>query len=116
MSDQERHAPVQGERHGTTIPWDVHLRAWQVYAACGNGDQSAERIAERGGFGYGELIKLLAERNPYGGDGWNPLTELQQRHLTRLRGAALTARIGELEAERDRYHENWLSILNSRGS
>lgn len=82
-------APVQGKRHGTTIPWDVHLRAWQVYAAVGNGSQSAERIAELGGFGYGEMIQLLAERNPYSGrGGWGSLTEAQQRQLARLRAAA----------------------------
>lgn len=60
-----RRAPVQGEigRHAKrgpgTITWDEHLRAWSVYAACGHGDQSAERIAERGGFGYDELTRLL---------------------------------------------------------
>ena len=48
-----------------TIPWDVHLRAWTDYAAAtGHWDQSAERIAERGGFDYYEIqCALLGHYN-----------------------------------------------------
>ncbi len=62
-----KRAVVQSETsfHGVkydagTIPWDVHLKAWVSYDAAGHGDQSAERINERGGFGYHELQCLLA--------------------------------------------------------
>jgi hypothetical protein len=67
-------APVQGSRVGT-VPWDVHVAAWQVYAALGHGDQSARRIADRGGFSWTELTMLLAERQVYGADPWGPLDD-----------------------------------------
>ncbi len=81
-----RRAPVQADkvnpRHGT-IPWLVHLRAWLAYAAAGHGDQSAERIAERGGFSYDECQRWLGQcarafRDPRPADlppleGWEPL-------------------------------------------
>lgn len=58
-----RVAPVQGEWRGRaagTVPWDVHLQAFETYRnACGS-SQSAERIAERGGFSYRELQCLLS--------------------------------------------------------
>lgn len=63
MSD--RTAPIDGWR--SNVPWSVHERAWRRYAALGHGDQSAERVAERGGFGWAELCVLLT-----GGDPWNP--------------------------------------------
>ena len=52
MSD-ERMAPVQGYSAG--IPWSLHLRAWDAYAAKYGRYQSAEGIAERSGFSVGEL-------------------------------------------------------------
>lgn len=58
-----RRAPVQGDRglHGPgTIPWTTHLLAWDGYAAAGHGSQSAERIAERGGFSYIEVQCAIA--------------------------------------------------------
>ena len=42
-----------------TIPWEIHERAWATYAAKLGRSQSAERIAERGGFSYGEAQCLL---------------------------------------------------------
>jgi hypothetical protein len=42
-----------------TIAWSEHKEAWQEYARAGHGSQSAERLAERGGFGYSELLDLL---------------------------------------------------------
>lgn len=58
-----RRAPVQatrGVRGPGTIAWEEHLRAWTVYAATyGGGCQSAERIAERSGFDWRELVGLL---------------------------------------------------------
>ena len=65
-----RRAPVQGASRGPswlercaipagTVAWEEHLEAWAHYAALGHGDQSAERMAERGGFGIEELCFLL---------------------------------------------------------
>ena len=68
MSD-ERRVSVQREGHprqgGSYVPpgtvsWEVHQKAWENYAAAGHGSQSAERLAERGGFGYRELQCALA--------------------------------------------------------
>ena len=67
----ERTAPVQMPHSGRVphgirmrIPWRIHVKAWEVYGKHYN--QSAERLAERGGFGLIELIYLLAGENPYG--------------------------------------------------
>lgn len=57
-----RRAPVQADRECGrlgTIAWAEHLLAWSAYAARYGRDQSAERIAERAGFSYGELVALL---------------------------------------------------------
>jgi len=64
-----RRAPVQGElRHDPsgrparglgTISWEEHEQAWALYAGKYGRDQSAQRIAERGGFGWHELVDLL---------------------------------------------------------
>lgn len=53
----ERRAPVNGAPYGT-IGWAEHEEAWQSYARLFGG-QSAERIAERGGFGLVELVQQL---------------------------------------------------------
>jgi hypothetical protein len=60
----ERRAPVQA-RYGPTpirrgsIAWSEHLKAYKAYSAAHGNSQSAERIAERGGFGYNEIVTLL---------------------------------------------------------
>lgn len=62
-----RRAPVQRDtgKHGRparsagTIAWEEHLEAYAEYAGRFGNSQSAERIAQRGGFGYGELIEFL---------------------------------------------------------
>ncbi len=64
-----RRAPVQGHTHDPSgkraprvdgsITWEEHDRAWAAYAKLYGQSQSAERIAERGGFGWYELVKLL---------------------------------------------------------
>jgi hypothetical protein len=63
-----KRAPVQGDygsgrataRRGPgSITWAEHLDAWSGYAAKYGHGQSAERLAERGGFSYGELIIFL---------------------------------------------------------
>lgn len=60
-----KRAPVQGEhdrehrRAAGTVTWDEHLEAYTAYADRYGNSQSAERLAERGGFGYTEITKLL---------------------------------------------------------
>lgn len=44
-----------------TIAWEEHLRAWSAYDARWNSGQSAERINERGGFAYDELVAYLGD-------------------------------------------------------
>ena len=82
-------ALVQGERPSRyarrgvapgKVPWDVHVRAWEGYARQFGCEQSAERIAERGGFGYREMqIHLAGLKCPVSEDvvlpevpGWEP--------------------------------------------
>lgn len=46
--------------HGPgTITWTEHEEIWRAYAKQYGTGQSAERIAERGGFGYQEATLLL---------------------------------------------------------
>ncbi len=79
MTD-ERRAPVQSNKWETnggpcrqteadglvgegTIAWSEHVEAWTAYAALpGCSGQSAERLAERGGFGYQELCGYLGRK------------------------------------------------------
>lgn len=59
-----RRAPVQGD-HGKnprapgTVTWAEHQEAYTAYAARYGTGQSAQRLAERGGFGYQEMTGLL---------------------------------------------------------
>lgn len=46
-----------------TITWSEHVKAWEAYARQYGKQQSAERMAKRGGFDYGELVDLLG-RDP----------------------------------------------------
>ncbi len=65
MTHKEKRAPVQGARvlritiPAGTVDWSEHLEAWEKYAARHGRDQSAERIAERDGFGLLELLCYL---------------------------------------------------------
>jgi hypothetical protein len=71
----ERRAPVQGDsthwlakghprrepnaHPPGTVAWWEHVEAWEVYHKLYGNDQSAERMAERSGFGYLEMTDLL---------------------------------------------------------
>lgn len=46
-------------REPGTIAWEEHVTAWHEYARRYGASQSAERIAERGGFCYLELQTFL---------------------------------------------------------
>ena len=72
-----KRAPVQGDdgrpkdrakRGAGTIAWSEHLLAYSAYSTRYGSDQSAERLAQRGGFGYDELILFLG-REP---ETWEP--------------------------------------------
>lgn len=68
-----RRAAVQGDyRRGGraygTIEWWEHEEAWLAYSKRYGTGQSAERIHERAGFGYDELVELLG-REP---TTWRP--------------------------------------------
>lgn len=63
--------PIQGGHVGrqefrrTHIPWWLARVAYKEYSDRFGTDQSLERLAERGGFGRGELLMLLRrERRP----------------------------------------------------
>lgn len=64
----KRRAPMQGEwkrepekvrRVEGTITWDEHVKCYAAYAAKYGRAQSAERIAERGGFSFEEFVRLV---------------------------------------------------------
>lgn len=66
-----KNAPIQLPHSGSTphgisfrVPWRIHEKAWREYAKNHPG-QSAERLAERGGFSLEELIYLLAGEDPW---------------------------------------------------
>lgn len=42
-----------------SISWDEHVAVWTRYAGLYGSRQTAERMAERGGFGYYEAVELL---------------------------------------------------------
>jgi hypothetical protein len=42
-----------------TITWAEHLEAWYAYDRKWRCGQTAERLAERGGFSFNELCELL---------------------------------------------------------
>ena len=44
------------------ISWEEHLEVWEAYHKKWNNTQSAERIAERGGFYMDEVVELLGEQ------------------------------------------------------
>lgn len=75
--DKEPHEP-----HPTLIPWSVADLAYSGYSSDYSRDQSLERMAERGGFGPGEMDKYCPD--------WRE----RCNEITTLR-----ARIAELEAE-----------------
>jgi len=58
----------QPGREPGTITWAEHYQAWQGYAKKYGKEQTAERIEDRGGFGYRELVMDLG-REPL---SWEP--------------------------------------------
>lgn len=99
---KEKRAPVQGYAGG--IPWDMHLRAYDVYCKRWSPQKALIEGGCRGGFSTGELDMFIP--------GWRD--ELSER-------TDLLARIAELEAENQNLKElsatdyrtirNWLISL-----
>lgn len=66
-SDPNRPFPIQGWDKGksvqpSSIPWWLAEIAYEYYAEQFGRLQSLERLAERGGFGRGELLSLLRRK------------------------------------------------------
>lgn len=55
---KERVFPIQG---GSPIPWAVAERAYEAYSKQYGSGQTLERLAERGGFGVGEMDRLYPQ-------------------------------------------------------
>lgn len=75
--------------HPLSIPWSVAELAYSEYAKRHGSDQSLERLAQRGGFGAGEMDTLLP--------GWREMVS---------EAAALRKRVEGLEAELATYRSN----------
>jgi hypothetical protein len=86
-----------------SVPWEVADRAWAAYSALYGRGQSVERLAQRGGFSWGEMDSLFP--------GWRQATDewVQLRaELATVRGvsdalekqvALLTTDLDNLTAE-----------------
>lgn len=79
-----KRAHVQGDRKDRrgkpgegpgTISWAEHELAWSAYAARYGRDESAERIHERGGFCFLELIEFLGHEP----ETWVPAGAVAER-------------------------------------
>ena len=70
----EKNFPIQAEIEGrqpslnrlpvTEIPWWLAKEAYKQYVELYGDSQSLERLAERGGFGRDELLRLLRKEHP----------------------------------------------------
>lgn len=63
MDDDVRPFPIQKDLYGnllaSSIPWWLAEVAYEHYTKRFGYEQSLERLAERGGFGRDELVKLI---------------------------------------------------------
>ena len=71
---QADHRPAAHPRPAGTVPWAVHAEAWEFYATLYGTEQSAFRIADRGGFGSREMQCMLAKMRRH--DETTPLPDL----------------------------------------
>lgn len=66
MIDDTKSFPIQGEGiklKQSSIPWWLAEIAYGYYSERFGDAQTLERIAERGGFGRDELVKLLRKQS-----------------------------------------------------
>lgn len=66
MPGESRTARIAQTR-SMDVPRELHDRAWAVYDVLGHGQQSADRILERGGFSWGEVALMLGGFDPWTG-------------------------------------------------
>lgn len=81
-----REFPLQVTRGLTgpvSIPWAVAEKAWAAYSARYGRDQSVERLAQRGGFSWGEMDELFPGWRD-ATDAWKKLEAEHQRVLAAL--------------------------------
>jgi hypothetical protein len=90
--------PIQSQRgaapHPLLIPWSVAEKAYSVYSAQFGRGQSLERLAERGGFGPGEMDMYV----PGWRDECSEIVRLLASHAALV--AACEAAIPFLESDR----------------
>ena len=70
----ERRFPIQG---GLTVTWSAAERAYRTYSRLYGTSQSLDQLAERGGFGFYEFVRLF--------DGHRDSTPLEDRIVLVLR-------------------------------
>ncbi len=86
----EKLFPIQGEhihgfranREAGHVPWAVAKAAYDVYSRLYGKDQSLERLAERGGFGWSELVWLLRGGHKKDEEGQLPLPLCEPKERT----------------------------------
>ena len=81
MSDTPKRFPIQSERgaapHPMSVSWETAELAYSVYAGRYGRSQSLKELAERGGFGPGEMDIFLP--------GWRDRESLLSRAAEALR-------------------------------
>ena len=80
--DASRMFPLQtdkGPLGPLEIPWAIAEEAYAAYVRCYGGEQTLERLAERGGFGWLEMDELLP--------GWRERVDVLARRDAELREA-----------------------------
>lgn len=89
MSSVERRTPVQMStklrKPPGTVSWAEHLEAWGAYAKRYGDSQSAERMAERHGFSYCELVTFLGREPSTWKPTRAPLTQVQSAAMEQAR-------------------------------
>lgn len=94
LTQEQKRAPVQGFSAG--IPWDMHLRAYDVYCKKYGRQRALIEGNCRGGFGTGELDRFIP--------GWRD--ELSERIKLQIRAKMAEAKGAALEADKARM--DWL--------
>lgn len=61
-------------QHGPAIPWETAEVLYEAYSTLHGKAQSLERLAERGGLGWGEVQVIFGELKKRYPDKWRRLT------------------------------------------
>lgn len=110
-----RRAPVQPSRgvpFPTSVAWHFHERAWSQYAACFGRSQSAERIAERGGFSAMELVMFMLGKDPGSGRPTDAEIAAVRAEVEAYDSELTAARadVDRLTRERDELLTDWKEV------